>query len=270
MGVRRWLTGLAVPVLVVAVWQAVASAGLVSPFALPSPLAVIQKWWEYLAPIEPFDPDQHGRLGWIFSGELIADTRASLYRVLLGFALGTALALPLGLFMGASDRAYRLLNPLFQVIRPIPPIAFIPLAILWFGLGNPPAVFLIFLGAFFPVLINTIAGVRQLDAVYLRAARNLGAGPLTIFARVILPGATPYILAGARIGVGTAFIVVIVAEMIAVSDGLGYRINEAREFTWTDKVIAGMFTIGLVGLAIDTLMTRISKYLLRWHQGLER
>ncbi|MBU6437067.1 MAG: ABC transporter permease, partial [Betaproteobacteria bacterium] len=151
----------------------------------------------------------------------------------------------------------------------IPPIAYIPLAILWFGLGNPPAVFLIVIGAFFPVLVNTIAGVRNVDGIYIRAARNLGASQLTIFRRVILPAATPYILSGMRIGIGTAFIVVIVSEMIAVNNGLGFRILEAREYFWTDKVIAGMFTIGLIGLGIDTLMTQLNNHLLRWHRGLE-
>jgi NitT/TauT family transport system permease protein len=267
---RRWLIGLLVPALVIGAWQAAASAELVSAYALPSPLAVVAKWWEYLVPMEPFDPAQGGRLAWLLSSELLGDALASLYRVVMGFVLGAAMALPLGLLMGASDRAHQLMNPLVQVLRPIPPIAYIPLAILWFGLGNPPAVFLIVIGAFFPVLINTIAGVRNLDAVYLRAARNLGAGKVTIFVRVMLPGATPYILAGARIGIGTAFIVVIVSEMIAVNSGLGFRILEAREYFWTDKVIAGMFTIGLIGLAIDTLITRISRRLLRWHPGLEQ
>jgi NitT/TauT family transport system permease protein len=267
---RRWLTGLLVPALGIAVWQTVASAGLVSPHALPSSWDVVVRWWEYLVPMEAFDPAQGGRLAWLLSSELIDDAGASLYRVVTGFLLGTALALPLGLVMGASERVHELMNPLVQVLRPIPPIAYIPLAILWFGLGNPPAVFLIVIGAFFPVLINTIAGVRNLDAVYLRAARNLGAGKATIFVRVMLPGAMPYILAGARIGIGTAFIVVIVSEMIAVNSGLGFRILEAREYFWTDKVIAGMFTIGLIGLAIDTLITRISRRLLRWHSGLDR
>jgi NitT/TauT family transport system permease protein len=266
---RRSLIGLLVPALAIGAWQAVASVGVVSPYALPSPLAVVLKWWEYLVPAEPFDA-QGGRFAWLMSSELLGDAMASLYRVLLGFVLGTGMALPLGLVMGASERIHQLMNPLVQVLRPIPPIAYIPLAILWFGLGNPPAVFLIVIGAFFPVLINTIAGVRNLDAVYLRAARSLGAGKGTIFLRVMLPGATPYILAGARIGIGTAFIVVIVSEMIAVNSGLGFRILEAREYFWTDKVIAGMFTIGLIGLAIDTVITRISKRLLRWHSGLER
>ena len=194
---------------------------------------------------------------------------ASFSRVLMGFGLAVALALPLGLLMGASVRAFELCNPLIQFLRPIPPSAYIPLAILWFGLGNPPAVFLIVIAAFFPVLMNTMAGVRQVDGIYLRAARNLGASQSTIFWRVMLPAATPYILAGMRIGIASAFILVIISELIAVNDGLGYRIMEAREFMWSDKVMAGMFTIGLFGLGIDAAMSRLNSHLLRWHRGLE-
>ena len=164
---------------------------------------------------------------------------------------------------------YSVMNPILQVLRPIPPIAYIPLAILWFGLGNPPAFFLISLGAFFPVLMNTVAGVRSVDAIYIRAARNLGADRAPLFFRVVLPAATPHIMTGIRVGFGVAFIVVIVAEMIAVNNGLGYRILEAREFFWSDKIIAGMITIGLLGLGIDAALARLAKYLLRWHRGLE-
>ncbi len=193
----------------------------------------------------------------------------SLFRVGVGFAIGAGLALPLGLLMGAKSAIHDLMNPIVQILRPIPPIAFIPLSILWFGLGNPPAFFLISLGAFFPVLMNTIAGVRNVDAIYLRAARNLGASEWTIFRRVMIPAAMPYILAGIRVGIGVAFIVVIVAEMIAVNAGLGYRILEAREYFWSDKVIAGMISIGLAGLGIDFLMNKLNAWLLRWHRGLE-
>jgi NitT/TauT family transport system permease protein len=264
----RFLQGAIVPLAVLALWQGLVVSGVVSPQILPSPLAVFRKWIEYLSPHEPFDAARSGYLAWLVSGELLHDAYASLHRVLSGFLLGAALALPLGLFMGASDTVYRLCNPLVQVLRPIPPIAFIPLAILWFGLGNPPAVFLITIGAFFPVLMNTIAGVRHVDAIYIRAAQSLGASRRTLFLRVMLPAASPYILAGARIGIGTAFIVVIVAEMIAVNSGLGYRILEAREFFWSDKIIAGMITIGMLGLAIDTGMNRLNSYLLKWHRGL--
>jgi NitT/TauT family transport system permease protein len=259
--------GLIVPAVIIAVWQAVTQLGWVNPQVLPSPLAVVEKWIAYLLPMQPYASGS--KLAWYFSGELLIDSLGSMYRVVVGFLIGAGLALPIGLAMGASARVYAWFNPLFQLLRPIPPIAYIPLSILWFGLGNPPAVFLIALGAFFPVLMNTIAGVRQVDSIYLRAARNLGAGRRTLFLRVILPASVPYILAGVRIGIGTAFIVVIVSEMIAVNNGLGFRILEAREYFWSDKIIAGMITIGLWGLAIDVGMNRLNNHLLRWHRGLE-
>jgi NitT/TauT family transport system permease protein len=273
MGKRNWQEasiGLVVPVVAIGIWQWVAMNGWVNENILPSPLEVARKWLAYLLPLQEFkDYAGGGWWSWAFSGELIIDSLGSMYRVVVGFAVGAGLALPLGLAMGASRGVYAWFNPLVQLLRPIPPIAYIPLSILWFGLGNPPAVFLIALGAFFPVLMNTIAGVRQVDGIYLRAARNLGASGTTMFLRVILPAAVPYILTGMRIGVGTAFIVVIVSEMIAVNNGLGFRILEAREYFWSAKIIAGMITIGLLGLAIDSGMNRLNNYLLRWHRGLE-
>lgn len=248
----RKVKGVWVPIAFVLLWQGISQLGWINPQVLPSPWAVLTKWMEYLN-----------------SGELKYDLWESFYRVVVGVVLGGALALPLGLLMGASRHAYDYLNPLVQVLRPIPPIAYIPLAILWFGLGNPPAIFLISLGAFFPILMNTIMGVRSVDNIYVRAALNLGAKPYTMFTRVIVPAATPYILSGIRIGIGTGFICMIVAEMIAVNNGLGYRILEAREYFWSDKIIAGMFTIGLLGLAIDICVDKLNNYLLRWHRGLE-
>lgn len=264
---RRSAIGLVVPALAIAVWQASCVWGKIDPQMLPSPLAVAQKWLAYLLPLQPHA--EGSWLAWAVSGEMILDSITSMYRVVLGFLIGAGLALPLGLAMGASERVYTWFNLTMQLLRPIPPIAYIPLAMLWFGLGNPPALFLISLGAFFPVLINTIAGVRQVDGIYLRAARNLGASGATMFRRVILPAAVPYILSGVRIGIGTAFIVVIVAEMLAVNNGLGFRMLEAKEYFWTDKIMAGMITIGMLGLAIDTGVSRLNNYLLRWHRGLE-
>lgn len=268
----RWReagAGLIVPIVLIAVWQSVSSMGWVNEHVLPSPWAVVTRWVAYLLPAKPYAEFEGSWAAWAISGELILDATGSMYRVLVGFCVGAGLALPLGLVMGASPRVYAWLNPLAQVLRPIPPIAYIPLAILWFGLGNPPAIFLISIGAFFPVLINTIAGVRHVDGIYLRAARNLGANQRTLFLRVILPASVPYILSGVRIGIGTAFIVVIVSEMIAVNNGLGFRILEAREYFWSDKIIAGMISIGMLGLAIDIGVNKLNNYLLRWHRGLE-
>ncbi len=264
------IKGIWVPLLFLAIWEGIVRIGWVNPQVLPAPSAVIVRWYQYLMPQEAYDPASGmSKLSWMFSGELVHDLWASFYRVVLGCFIGGILALPIGLLMGQSRRVYDYLNPLVQVLRPIPPIAYIPLAILWFGLGNPPAVFLIALGAFFPILMNTIVGVRAVDSIYVRAALNLGAGPFLMFRKVIVPAAMPYILSGIRIGIGTGFICMIVAEMIAVNSGLGYRILEAREYFWSDKIIAGMFSIGLLGLAIDTVVDKLNNYLLRWHRGLE-
>ena len=272
MNSRLWkaTSGILVPLAALAFWQLLSTKGWVNAVILPSPMQVLTRWWAYLHPLDPFDPAQGPYWRWLLSGELPQDAMGSLYRVLVGFLIGAGLALPLGLAMGYSKLVYGLFNPIIQVLRPIPPIAYIPLSILWFGLGNPPALFLISIGAFFPVLMNTVTGVQNVDSIYLRVGRNLGASRLTQFTRIILPAATPYIFTGARIGMGTAFIVVIVSEMIAVNNGLGYRILEAREYLWSDKIIAGMFTIGLLGLGIDTVMSRLSARLLRWHRGLEQ
>ena len=267
---KRTLHGTIVPVVLLIVWEALTQSGFINPQILPAPSQVLLRWIDYLKPLEQYDPANMSYLAWFFSGELPHDALASIIRVVGGFGIGAGLALPLGLLMGGSARFYQLMNPLVQLLRPIPPIAYIPLAILWFGLGNPPAFFLISLGAFFPVLMNTISGVRTVDEIYIRASRNLGASGATLFLRIILPAATPHILTGLRVGIGVAFIVVIVAEMIAVNNGLGFRILEAREFMWSDKIIAGMITIGLLGLAIDTGMDRINRYLLRWHRGMDQ
>jgi NitT/TauT family transport system permease protein len=265
----RWARAVALPVVVLAAWEGISRAGWVSAVILPAPSQVVLRWIAYARPLEPYDPARGSWIAWALSGELPGDAATSLTRVGVGFTLGAALALTLGLLMGAKSAVYELFNPIVQVLRPIPPIAFIPLAILWFGLGNAPALFLISLGAFFPVLMNTIAGVRNVDAIYIRAARNLGAGEWTIFRRIMIPAAMPHILTGIRVGIGVAFIVVIVAEMIAVNAGLGYRILEAREYFWSDKVIAGMISIGLAGFGIDLFMSRLNRWLLRWHRGVE-
>jgi len=264
----RLLRNLAAPVIILGVWQLLSHLGLIKPVILPSPVAVVERFGLYVLPVQSL-AESAGVADWIWSSELLSDLVASLRRVVLGFVVGAGLALPLGLMMGTDRRIEGFLNPVVQFLRPIPPIAYIPLAILWFGLGDPPAVFLIAIGAFFPVLINTIAGVRNVDNIYIRAATNLGADRLTMFRRIILPAAMPYILTGMRIGIGTAFIVVIVAEMIAVNSGLGYRILEAREYMWSDKVIAGMIAIGLLGLAIDIAVNRLNDYLLRWRRGID-
>ena len=178
----------------------------------------------------------------------------------VGYLLAVALAVPLGMLMGWFASVHTLLNPLVQGLRPISPIAWIPLAILWFGVGDLSPIFLIFLSSFFPMVVGTAAGVMTIDAKYLRAARNFEFSGLRLFRSVVLPAALPQIVTGMRIGLGVAWLVVVAAEMIAVSSGLGYLIIDSRNAgNRYDLVVAGMLVIGAVGFALDIVMRRLER-----------
>jgi NitT/TauT family transport system permease protein len=177
---------------------------------------------------------------------------ASLFRVTWGFGLAAALAIPLGMMIGWYDRAEIALNPLIQLLRPISPLAWIPIAILWFGVGDLAATFLIFLGSFFPLILTAMNAVRSVPVVYLRAGRNFGFGPVAMFTRVLFPAILPQIILGLRITLGVAWLVVVAAEMIAVNSGLGFLIVDARNAgNRYDLVVAGMLMIGVIGLGLD-------------------
>jgi NitT/TauT family transport system permease protein len=194
-------------------------------------------------------------------GLLLKYIVASLFRVTWGFSLAVLVGVPLGLFLGWFRPAYEAFNPLIQVLRPISPIAWIPLAILWFGVSDLAPVFLIFLASVFPITVSATAAVQNLQPVYLRAARNFELGGLQLFRRVILPAALPQILTGVRIALGVAWLVVVAAEMIAVNSGLGYLIIDARNAGKRyDLVVAGMAVIGLIGLALDLLVRRLERF----------
>lgn len=185
---------------------------------------------------------------------------ASLFRVSWGFGLAAVLAIPVGLTVGWYRRAEMAINPLVQVFRPISPLAWIPLAILWFGVGDSASVFLIFLGCFFPLLLTAINAVRNIPAVYINAGRNFGLGPADLVYRVLYPAVIPQLLIGLRITLGVAWLVVVAAEMIAVDSGLGFLIVDARNAgNRYDLVVAGMVIIGLIGLLLDTAMRSLEK-----------
>lgn len=188
-------------------------------------------------------------------GTLWDDIGASLMRVATGFLLAVSIAVPLGLWMGWVKGAFSTLNPLFQMLRPISPIAWIPIAILWFGVGNSSPIFLIFISSVFPMVVQTTAGVHTIERRYLRAAENFGVSRYTLFRRVIIPAVLPQIIVGMRIGLGVAWLVVVAAEMIALRSGLGYLIIDSRNAgNRYDLVIGGMVIIGLIGLSLDGLM----------------
>ena len=185
---------------------------------------------------------------------------ASLFRVTWGFGLAAILAIPLGLIVGWHRRSEMAFNPLVQVLRPISPLAWIPLAILWFGVGDASAIFLIFLGCFFPLLLTAINSVRNIPQVYINAGRNFGLRSSDLVYRVLYPAVVPQLLVGLRITLGVAWLVVVAAEMIAVDSGLGFLIVDARNAgNRYDLVVAGMVIIGLIGLLLDTAMRSLEK-----------
>jgi ABC-type nitrate/sulfonate/bicarbonate transport system permease component len=201
--------------------------------------------------------------GLIASGELFYHLFASLRREATAFVFA-AIAIPLGMAMGWSRLVYNQINPIMEILRPIPPLAWIPLSILWFGLGDEQNEFIIFLGMFFPILVNTIVGVKNIDPNLVRAARSLGAPEYKVLWRVVLQGAMPQIITGVRIGLGVGWMALVAAELVGASSGLGFLINDARSMLRTDTIAVGMLAIGIIGLTIDTAIRLIGRRLLPW------
>jgi NitT/TauT family transport system permease protein len=205
----------------------------------------------------------------IEKGLLLKYIVASLFRVSWGFMLAVLVGVPLGLILGWFRPAYQALNPMIQIMRPISPIAWIPVAILWFGIDDTAPIFLIFLASVFPITVSSMAAVQNMQLVYLRAAQNFGVTGMQLFRRVILPAALPQIITGIRIALGIAWLVVVAAEMIAVNSGLGYLIIDARNAGKRyDLVVAGMVMIGLIGLVLDLLIRQLEKFdEVKWGYG---
>ncbi len=203
------------------------------------------------------------------TGSLVENMLASLYRVVIGFILGGALAIPLGIFMGRITSFNQFMDPLIQIFRPIPPIAWIPLALAWFKIGLASIVFIIFIGAFFPALLNTIDGVKRVNRTWIETATMFGASERQLLYKVIVPAALPTIWTGLRVGFGVAWMSVVAAEMIGTASGLGYLIIYAYNFGQIQVIIAGMIVIGLIGLSIDHLLKWVEQKRFGW-QGLER
>jgi NitT/TauT family transport system permease protein len=196
-----------------------------------------------------------GTIELIDDGTLWDHIGASLLRVSAGFLLAVVVGVPLGLWMGWVRGAFKTLNPIFQILRPISPIAWIPIAILWFGVGDASPIYLIFISSVFPMIVQTIAGVHTIERRYLWAAENFGVSRTRLFMQVVIPAVLPQIVVGMRIGLGVAWLVVVAAEMIALRSGLGYLIIDSRNAgNRYDLVIAGMIIIGLIGLSLDGVM----------------
>ncbi|MFI5014090.1 MAG: ABC transporter permease [Hyphomicrobiales bacterium] len=201
--------------------------------------------------------------GMIASGELLYHLSASLEREAVAF-LFSATAIPLGMAMGWWRSVYDQVNPIMEILRPIPPLAWIPLSILWFGLGDEQNEFIIFLGMFFPILINTVMGVKNVDPNLVRAARSLGAPERKVLSRIVLKASLPQIVTGIRVGLGVGWMALVAAELVGASSGLGFLINDARSMLRTDTIVVGMLTIGIAGLVIDLLIRMLTRRLLPW------
>lgn len=199
----------------------------------------------------------------IVTGELFRHLFDSLKREMVAFGWAS-LAIPLGIVMGWFKPIEQQVDPMMEMLRPIPPIAWIPLSILWFGIGDTQNQFIIFLGIFFPILINTITGVKGIESNLIRAARCLGAGEFAVIRRVVWRAALPQILTGIRVGLGVGWMALVAAELVGANSGLGFLINDARTVLRTDIVIVGMATIGLVGLILDRIIRVVARRFLPW------
>jgi sulfonate transport system permease protein len=240
----------ALPLLLLAAWELSARFGWLSSRVLPEPVAVLTALWKLLA-----------------SGELWQHVRVSTARAFAGLAVGGGLGLLLGLLTGTFRRAETLLDTTLQMVRNIPALALIPLVILWFGIDESAKLFLVAVGVFFPIYLNTFHGIRAVDAGLVEMARSYGLSGWSLYRQVILPGALPSILVGLRFALGLMWVLLIVSETISAQSGIGYMTMNAREFLQTDVVVVGILLYALLGKAADVGAKALEQRWLRWHPG---
>ncbi|WP_419951173.1 ABC transporter permease [Methylobacterium sp.] len=250
---KQALLALALPVAMGIAWHLLTVG---KPYSLIPPPSEV---WTAMVDLAIGGPE-----GDAFSGTLLSHLTASLTRVFGGFGLAALAAVPLGLLIGRVPLMRQILDPTLQILRPVPVTAWLPLAMILFGLGPRSAYFLVFLGAFYPILVNTIFGVRSVEPRLFEAAAMLGCRGAAQFARVVLPAALPSIFTGLRLGLGFAWVVIVVGEMTGVPTGLGAIIMEARQLSRTDIVICGMIVIGVAGFVCDRAVMLIGQRLLAW------
>jgi NitT/TauT family transport system permease protein len=248
----RRLLPIAILILIVALWAGLSYLGVYPESAFPSPQSVARGFVEEVR-----------------AGRLLDDLVASIFRVTSGFALAVALGIPIGLMLGHRARARAALLPTVNFFRNLSPLAWIPFAILWFGIGDKPAIFLIFMASFFPLTLATIAAVSSIPTVFFRVAQNYGYHGTELLTKVTLPAIVPQVITALRLTAGLAWLVVVAAEMVAGQDGLGFAIWDARNALRVDLLVVNMIVIGLIGVVIDRLLLQLTKLpSIRW--GYER
>jgi NitT/TauT family transport system permease protein len=257
--VRGTVLAMIVPLLLLAFWHFAVKAGMTR--LIPSPAEVAEYMVDFV---------WGGIWDDAFSATMHIHLLASMSRVYGGFALAAIVAVPLGILIGRNDTIRALLDPFLQLMRPIPVTAWLPLSMILFGLGPRSAFFLVFLGAFYPILLNTVFGVRSVEKRLFEAASMLGCSPSAQFTKVVLPAALPSIFTGLRLGLGLAWFVIVVGEMTGVPQGLGAVIMDGRTLSRTELVICGMIVIGIAGFLSDRVVVMVMNRLLRWspsHHG---
>jgi sulfonate transport system permease protein len=246
------LLGWIVPALLIVLWEIAARLGGIPPHVLPAPSDVVTAGWKLLA-----------------SGQLTENIWISSLRAGSGFLIGGGIGFALGLANGLSSLSEKLTDTTLQMIRNVPHLAMIPLVILWFGIDEEAKLFLVALGVFFPIYINTLHGIRSVDPQLVEMGRIYGMSPWTLFLRVILPGALPSIFVGLRYGLGIMWLTLIVAETISASSGIGYMAMQAREFLLIDVVVLSIVLYALLGKLADSIARLAERYSLQWHPAFQ-
>ena len=239
--------------VLLAVWWAVAAQQWVSPLFLPSPEKVLVKLIDIAGPQGFMDATLWQHLA------------ASLGRILVALLAAVIIGIPVGIAMGLSPTVRGILDPLIELYRPVPPLAYLPLMVIWFGIGETSKILLIYLAIFAPVAMSAVAGVKSAQQVRLRAAQSLGASRAQVLWFVILPGALPEILTGLRIGLGVGWSTLVAAELIAATRGLGFMVQSAGEFLATDVVLAGIMVIAVVAFGLELGLRALQRRLTPWH-----
>jgi NitT/TauT family transport system permease protein len=256
---RRLVRRTALPTAILIMWEAVTAAGWVPSASLPSPTTVAGAWWDWI-----FGPRQ--ALAW-YSGTWGLYVLMSLERVAAGFAIASVTGIFLGVLIGWYSAVEDLFDGTINFLRAVPMTAWVPFAVFIFGIHESAAIFLIAFGSFFPIVVNAAAGAHQTPRILIRAARMLGTPSGRLLARVVLPAALPAIFTGLRVGLGLAWVLVIVAEMLAVQGGLGYALWSAYQFSRLDLILAAIASVGGLGLASDWLISLLAQRVLRWQTG---
>ena len=245
----RWL-GVAFIAVLLVMWEMAVATGTISSLSVPRMSEILVTWWRL-----------------ILSGELLRELGDSLWRMFVGYFFGVSLGVLLGLLMGYFRLFYNLLEPVTEVLRPIPSPAYLPIVILFLGIDDEMKIFMIAFASLFPVLINTYSGVRSVDPIQLQTARTFGVAGRKLVWQVVLPAASPYIFAGMRVSLAVALIVMVISEMVAASSGIGYFILSAQRGFKIREMFAGVLTLAVVGYVLNRLFVAIENRVLAWHYG---